>query len=175
MDSIPDSSGFPVTGTGRPGRKITWLDIKQAINRSVAESIGEAFRISGQSDERTQARIRDLETQIQALRQEIVTSNQKLTALNAAYSEYREWGEQVAASVAHAEGDAKTIERTMGRVDGLVEIAQLLLVVLEPTSRGINWVIDKLHSLTPRKYSRVDKQEITELINRPRRRASDRR
>ena len=66
MATIPDSSGLPTSGTGT-GRRLTRADLQAMIDKSVTSSIGEAFRRSGQADERNDARLRDLEARLETL------------------------------------------------------------------------------------------------------------
>ena len=173
MATIPDSSGLPTSGAGT-GRRLTRADLQAMIDKSVTSSIGEAFRLSGQADERNATRLRDLEARMETLIKKVSESSSTIAEIKIGYDEYREWGSKVAEAVAATGGDARTLHRTMERVDGLVEIAQLLLRVLEPTSRAINWMIDRLHRLDRRTYSHKDGADITDLVNGPRRRASDR-
>lgn len=175
MPSIPDSSSIPLSGPLQSKAQINkermqrWVEA--IAGRVISDRMATTYEKMGSDRVQLQQDIQDLSFQIKTLREEIKDNRVELQNLHAAYNEYREWGDKVAKSVSIAEADAKTLERTMERVDALVEVAQLLLTVLEPASRRINWLIDKLHRLKRKSYSQS--ANITGPV-KPRRRASDR-
>lgn len=177
MTDFQDSSSIPLSGPLQSKAQINrdrmqrWVEA--IAGKVVSDRMAGTYQQIGSSNARLQQDLQGLTAQITALREEIKANRDELQGLHAAYDEYREWGDSVAKSVSEASADTRTLERSMERVDGLVEIAQLMLTVLEPVSRGINWLIDKLHGLSRKDYSQKDGADITGLV-RPRRRASDR-
>lgn len=175
---MADSQDIPPSGPLQTKAQINQERMRRWVTtiagQVVSQRLAETYQGLGKSHGDIQKTLDDLAKQVEALRDENRQLRLDLASFQSAYDEYRDWGDKVAKSAAAAEGDAKTIERTIERVDGLVEIAQISLVVLEPTSRWINWLIDKLHKLSRRTYSKTDGADITDLVRTPRRRGSDR-
>ena len=169
---IPPSGPLQSKAQINKERMQRWIEA--IASRVTSERMASTYQQIGSDRARLQQELQALSGQIATLREEIKANRVDLQHLHAAYDEYREWGENVADSVAAAEANSRTMERTMERVDVLVEIAQLMLAVLEPSGRGIRWLIDRLHSLSAKTYSKKDGADITGLVSGARRRREER-
>ena len=182
MAEIPDS--LPLSGPPTWQQHFTKTQISLIANvagKVFTRQLADSFRTLGGMDERNQAHIRDLEAQVETLKRErredkaafdhkvdeFIKYAQKLETL---FKENEVWRQSVFDAASSAHGDARTIERTIERLDRVIELVRPLVLLLEPFNAWLSKQIEKAHRLDDRVYSNRDGEDITNLVKDRRKR-----
>lgn len=172
MADIQDSSGLPLSGSvgWRSHFSKPQMQLLFAIARKVfASEMAESFRSLGTVDANNQAKIRDLEAQIQTLRTELKEAQDYAHQLRALVQESEKWKEEVLEATTAAKADVQTIQRTIDRLNWLVDVVQFAAKPLDALNKWLTNLLIKVHRLDERRFSRKDGTDITELTSSDRR------
>lgn len=143
-----DSSGIPLSGQnswqGHFSKEQMQI-IVTVFRKVVARHMSDFFVQSGRADERNQARIKDLESQVQAFREEVRGLRAFIEKSEGRYEEYAKDLElafneserarqEISAQSAKIEADVKAISH-------LLEFQDSLGVVARALAAGLEWLI----------------------------------
>ena len=179
MADIQDSSGLPLSGRRQLSKEQQeryekWrAAVFEIANQAAAQQLTATSRTLGRSDERAQAEMRDLRTQIQALRAEVKGLREYAHELKLLVEQDQQWREDVLQATTAAKADVLTIQRTIDRLNWMIEAVQVLAQPLDAVNKWLSELMRKIHQLDERTYSRKDGKEITGLVSKDRR-TSDR-
>lgn len=148
MADIQDSSGIPLSGQNfwqEHFSKQQMQIIVTVFRRAVGQHMSEFFVQAGRADERSQARIRDLESQVQAFTKEVQSLRVFIEKSEDKYEEYAKhlefaFKESERARQEISNQSAK-IEADVKAISHLLEFQDSLGIIARGIAMGLEWLI----------------------------------
>ncbi len=166
MADIQDSGSIPLSGAAGWETHFSKQQMRWVVNvarKIFAKEMAESFRSMGTVDANNQARLRDLESQVNTLRAELKEARNYAHQLRALVQEGEQWKKDVLEATTAAKADVQTIQRTIDRLNWLVEVVQAAAKPLDSVNRWLTDLLARVHKLDERRFSRKDGRDITEL------------